>query len=208
LQHIYQRDYSTAIVSTSEIAVRAMRREDLKAMRAWGRHTDPLFTAYNVPALTEAECDAYWSVLSARPRTRQYAGLLDGTFAVHAIVRKIDPTFGSADLGFSSDPRVIGRGVGRRVIVELGRQLAADGFRTLTLDVAGYNLRAIAAYRAAGFHQTALRRLSADDSIDYAGLLASESHGWLREHLELRAGIPRVDIHTMEMRLDAESEGQ
>ena len=188
--------------------MRAMCRMDLDAMRAWGRHTDPLFIAYNVPALTDAECDAYWNALSARPRTRQYAGLLDGAFAVHAIVRKIDPVFGSADLGISSDPRVIGRGVGRRVIVELGRQLAADGFRTLTLDVAGHNRRAIASYRAAGFRQTALRRLSADDGIDYAGLLASESHGWLRDHLELRAGIPRVDILTMEMRLDAESAGQ
>ncbi len=185
-----------------------MCRADLDAMRSWGRHTDPLFTAYNVPALSDAECDAYWDVLSARPRTRQFAGLLDGAFAVHAIVRKIDPTFGTADLGISSDPRVIGRGIGRRVIVELGRQLAGEGFRTLTLDVAGYNLRAIAAYRAAGFRQTALRRLAADDSLDYVALLASPSHGWLRDHLELRAGIPRVDILTMEMRLDAESQGQ
>lgn len=198
-------EYTTGLVSPGTVSVRALQRADLDVMRTWGRHTDPLFLAYNVPALSDQQCDSYWNVLAARPRTLQYAGCLEGTFVAHAIVRKIDRVAGTADLGISSDPRIVGRGIGRRVIGALARLLAADGLCRLTLDVAGYNRRAIAAYRAAGFEQIAKRRLAADDGIDYAALLASESHGWLRDHLELRAGIPRVDILTMEMRLDAES---
>jgi len=201
-------EYTTAFVSDDEVHVRAMCRADLDVMRAWGRHSDPLFVSYNVPALSDADCDAYWSVLSARQKTRQYAGCLNGVFVAHVIVRKIDLAAGSADFGISSDPRFLGRGIGRRVIRALASELAADGFRLLTLEVAGFNRRAIAAYRAAGFRQTAIRRIAADDGIDYAGLLASESHAWLRDHLELRAGVPRVDILTMEMRLDAERVNQ
>lgn len=197
-------EYNTAIVADDTVSVRPMERADLSVMRGWGRHTDPLFLSYNVPALSEADCDAYWDVLAARPRTRQYAGCYAGAFVTHAIVRKIDPAAGTADLGISSDPRFIGKGIGRRVIRELAGLLARESFRRLSLDVAGYNVRAIAAYRAAGFVETARRRIAADDGIDYAGLLASESHGWMRDHCEMRAGIPRVDILTMEMRLDAE----
>jgi len=201
-------EYTTAFVSDDEVHVRPMCRADLDYMRAWGRHSDPLFVGYNVPALSDTDCDAYWSVLSARPKTRHYAGCLNSVFVAHVIVRKIDLAAGSADLGISSDPRFLSRGIGRRVIRALARELAADGFRLLTLEVAGFNQRAIAAYRAAGFHQTAIRRIAADDGIDYAGLLASESHAWLRDHLEMRAEIPRVDVLTMEMRLDAERVGQ
>lgn len=134
------------------VAVRPMQRDDVDALADWGRHDDPLFHQYNVPALSRGDADELWAFLSGDPlRWRPFAGLADGRFVASLIVRDVDPRIGEGELGIILDPACVGRGLGRRILAAFAAVLAAEGFRRLHLEVAGYNGRALAAYRAAGF---------------------------------------------------------
>lgn len=129
-----------------------MRREDVDALAAWGRHDEPLFRHYNLPTLSALGADELWAFFSGSPeKHRPYVGLAGERVVASMILSRIDPAAGSAELGIILDPACMGRGLGRRILVAFAAVLAGEGFRRLHLEVAGYNERAIAAYRAAGF---------------------------------------------------------
>jgi RimJ/RimL family protein N-acetyltransferase len=129
-----------------------MRREDVDALAAWGRHDEPLFRHYNVPALSALAADELWAYLAGSPAERRpYAGVEGERVVASLILRQMDHAAGSAELGIILDPACMGRGLGRRILESFAAVLAGEGFRRLRLEVAGYNERAIAAYRAAGF---------------------------------------------------------
>lgn len=129
-----------------------MRREDLAGFATWGRHTEPRFRLYDVGALSEPEVDALWRILSGSPGSRPYAGLVDGRFAAQLMLRAIDETTRSGEIGIALDPRLIGHGLGRRILWAFLRYLVLEErFEYFGLEVAADNERAIAAYRSAGF---------------------------------------------------------
>jgi RimJ/RimL family protein N-acetyltransferase len=156
------------------VAVRPMRREDVDALAGWGRHDDPLFRQYNVPALSPADADDMWTVLAGDPAHRRpFAGLEDGRVVASLVVREATPGAGEGELGIILDPDRIGRGLGRRILDVFAAVLAAEGFRRLHLEVAGYNGRALAAYRAAGFAAIDEYWADPEPGIDAASLLDS-----------------------------------
>jgi RimJ/RimL family protein N-acetyltransferase len=156
------------------VAVRPMRREDVDALAGWGRHDDPLFRQYNVPPLSPADADDMWTVLAGDPAHRRpFAGLEDGRVVASLVVREATPGAGEGELGIILDPDRIGRGLGRRILDVFAAVLAAEGFRRLHLEVAGYNGRALAAYRAAGFAAIDEYWADPEPGIDAASLLDS-----------------------------------
>ncbi len=143
MQNVFQDEF---------VSVRPMRRDDVDALAVWGAHTDPLFRHYNVPLLSPADADALWTFLAGLPEQRRpFAGLAGSRVVASLIVRNMDAVTGEGELGIILDPACIGRGLGRRILAAFVAVLAGEGFRRLHLEVAGYNGRAIAAYRAAGF---------------------------------------------------------
>ncbi|MFN8222541.1 MAG: GNAT family N-acetyltransferase [Gaiellales bacterium] len=85
--------------------------------------------------------------------TRRYLGLmLGGELASIAGVHVYSPTWNAAALGnVATLPAHRGRGVGKTVCLALCRILAADGIRTISLNVKADNAPALAVYRALGF---------------------------------------------------------
>jgi diamine N-acetyltransferase len=149
-----------------------MRRDDVDAFAAWGRHDDPLFRHYNVPRLTRADADAMWAMLTSDPAVRRpYAGLAGERVVATLMVRNIDRAAGSGELGIMVDPAYLGQGLGRRILGAFLAVLKDDGFRRVHLEVAGYNERAIAAYRAAGFAVSGEHWAEPEPGIDVASLL-------------------------------------
>ena len=76
-----------------------MRREDVDAFAGWAQHRDPLFRHYNLPALTAADADELWAMLSGSPAARRpYVGLADERIvAITACPTGIAHTFMAAD---------------------------------------------------------------------------------------------------------------
>jgi RimJ/RimL family protein N-acetyltransferase len=190
--------------SEAIVAIRPMRRADVDAFAAWARHADPLFSHYNVPALTPATADELWAFLSGTPaKRRPYAGLLDGEVVATLVVRDMDPVAGAGELGIMIDPAYLGQGLGRRILGAFVAVLANEGFRRLHLEVAGYNRRAIAAYLACGF--TACDEYWADPEpgIDIEALLDGPAADTVSENVRLEPdGRYRARTIRMERRFN------
>ena len=150
-----------------------MQRSDVDAFAGWGRHVDPLFRHYNVPHLSRAEADAMWAMLSLDSAVRRpYAGLAGELVVATLMVRNIDRAAARGELGIMLDPAHLGRGLGRRILLAFLAVLEEDGFRHVLLEVAGYNERAIAAYRATGFTISGEHWAEPEPGVDIDSLLA------------------------------------
>jgi ribosomal protein S18 acetylase RimI-like enzyme len=185
------------------VAVRPMRRDDIAAFSTWGTHADPLFAHYDVRPLGPVETDDLWRTLASEPHLRRpYAALADGAVVGSLMVRPAGA--GVGEVGIVLDPARIGRGLGRRILAAFVAVLRAEGFCRLRLDVAGYNARAIAAYRASGFATVDERWDVPEPGIDVATLLEGPSAAALAPHVMLGAdGRYRLRVVRMERRLDA-----
>lgn len=187
----------------ANVAVRPLRRADLNAFGSWGRYEDPVFRHYDPRPLGSHEADALWRQLSHTPGTRAYAGLAGGRFVASLIVRDLDVRAGSGEIGIMLAPALVGRGLGPRILRTFAAVLAVEGIHRLRLEVAGFNRRAIAAYRAAGFSQTGERWGEAEPGIDLATLLATPAAEVVREHVRPAPdGTLRVRILRMELRTE------
>jgi ribosomal protein S18 acetylase RimI-like enzyme len=191
------------VTAEAIVAIRPLRRGDVAAFATWGRHDDPLFAHYNVRALSAAEADGLWRALAGEPHLRRAYAALAGDDVVGSLVVRLAGTE-TGDVGIVLDPRRIGRGLGRRILAAFVVVLAGEGFRRLQLDVAGYNARAIAAYRATGFAAVAERWDEPEPGIDVEALLRGPSATALAPHVTLGAdGRYRMRVVRMERRLDA-----
>ena len=180
-----------------------MRRDDLDAFADWGRHDDPLFRHYDPRALDAVEADDLWRFLAGSPRSRlPYVGLAEGRVVASLLVRNIDRAAGTGEIGIVLDPHRVGRGLGRRILERFAEVLAAEGFRRLVLDVMGYNGRAIAAYRAAGFEVAAERWDDPEPGIDLGALLAGTAAERLLPHVRIEDGRYRARVVRMHRRLE------
>ncbi|MEU6238774.1 GNAT family N-acetyltransferase [Kitasatospora sp. NPDC047058] len=126
----------------------------------------PLFRELRLAALAEAPY-AFGSTLAAwqgegdreeRWRSRLIPGALDLVALVDgepsAMATGV-PGDGSAELiSMWVGPKARGRGVGARLIAEIGQWAARQGFSTLRLAVMPHNPHAIALYERAGFTDT------------------------------------------------------
>ncbi len=184
------------------VAVRPMRRTDLDAFAAWAKHEEPLFRHYDVRPLTPEDADDLWRVLAGAPAVRRpYAAVVGGAMVGSLVVRPVGD--GTGEVGIVLDPRRIGRGLGRRILAAFVVVLGAEGFGRLRLDVAGYNGRAIAAYRAAGFVTVGERWDEPEAGIDVGALLDGPSGAALAPHVRLEPdGRYRMRVVRMERSLD------
>jgi diamine N-acetyltransferase len=196
--HISNNAADSAIV-----AIRPMRREDVDAFATWAHHIDPLFRHYNVPALSDGDADELWAYLSGTPEVRRpYAGFAGDRMVATLIVRNMDPALGSGELGIMVDPAFLGRGLGRRILGAFVEVLANEGFRRLHLEVAGYNGRAIAAYRASGFAVRDEYWADPEPGIDVGSLLDGPAAGTVSPNVRLEPdGRYRARIVRMERRI-------
>ena len=86
-------------------------------------------------------------------------------------------------MGIALHPAYVGRGLGPRILRAFAEVLAGEGIQRLRLEVAGFNHRAIGAYRGAGFVETGDRWGEAEPGIDFGTLLASPAGEAVRRHV-------------------------
>lgn len=180
-------------VAHAAARIRPLVRADVQQMQAWQRHADPLFAPYNVPVLTDDQQAAFWEYWTGKPDTVSLAGEIDGRFIAHILLRGCDRNAATADLGISMDPAFVGRGIGTQLL-QLTRSYAATqlGIYTITLEVAGWNRRALRAYQKAGFVETGRVWMPWDTPVDFRALLADPAHEWLKPFVRIDMGYTIV----------------
>lgn len=164
-------------------------------MTRWQRHTDPLLVPYNVPPLAQDQEEQFWEYWTSKPSTVSLAGEMDGRLIAHVLLRAVDLHASSADLGISMDPACIGAGIGTKLL-QLTRTYAGQelGIRTITLDVAAWNRRALRAYEKAGFQEIGRRWVQWDTPVDLRALLAQAGNEWLAEFVRIDTGYTIVEV--------------
>lgn len=138
---------------TEELIVRPLRVEDVFQLQSWGKHTDPLFYAYNFPYTRPREF-ILWHQSKYFPLRRYIFGAFLGEKLVGYITLKQIRWFrGEAFMGVAFDPNMLSRGLGTEAI----RQYVALVFKrfkhlhTIKLKTAVFNERAQKAYLKVGF---------------------------------------------------------
>ena len=153
--------------------------------------------------MTAGDADDLWRLLNADPVTRRpYAGLAGDRVVATLMLRNIDVVAAAGEIGIMLDPACLGQGLGRRILAAFMAVLAADGFRRIYLEAAGYNERAIAAYHAAGFTVSDEYWAEPEPGVDIASLLEGPAAGAVRPNVRCEPdGSYRTRIVRMERRL-------
>jgi RimJ/RimL family protein N-acetyltransferase len=166
-----------------------------------------MYRHYDLSPMTRPAADALWRALNAEPGIRRpYAGLLGERLVAMLILRSSRPQTGAGEIGIVLDPAEIGRGLGPRILRAFIAVLAAEGLRRLSLEVAGFNRRAIGAYRAVGFAITGEHWGEAEPGLDLGTLLMGPGAAEVAMHVRpTDGGGHTMRILRMERRLDQET---
>lgn len=138
---------------TETISVRPLSVEDVYQLKNWGKHTDPLFYAYNFPYTRPREF-MLWYQSKYFPLRRYIFGAFLGEQLVGYITLKQIKWFkGEAFMGVAFDPNLLSRGYGTKAI-EAYVELVFHRFKwihTIKLKTAVFNERAQKSYLKVGF---------------------------------------------------------
>jgi RimJ/RimL family protein N-acetyltransferase len=135
------------------VTLREMTRADVDRWLEWPRHTDPLFLAFNPPAMSPRQRDLYYARKLRAANARQFSvddgeGVLVGRMNL----REIDGFARTAVLGVSFRPDRLGEGLGTEALeLLLALFFERMAMNALFLDVAAYNTRARRCYERCGF---------------------------------------------------------
>jgi len=138
---------------SARIHIRSWRRHDDELADEWPAYDDPLDTLWNLPRQLTAGSMQWHNGFDSVSMRRTWAVEDSGGRLIGRIsLREIDEQRGMARLGITFGAPFVGRGLGTEALaIFLDYYFSDLGFRTMVLDVAGPNLRAVRCYRRLGF---------------------------------------------------------
>lgn len=140
-------------IKGNRIKIKSLEVKDVYEMLNWGKHQDPLFKDYNFPELSDEEIVKWYNYRTQQRNTKCFS-VIDGQDRMigYINIRNIRRIWKSARLGIVFDPDILNKGYGTEAI-----KLLLDYFfnimkmKTMYLDVAKFNKRAIKCYEKCGF---------------------------------------------------------
>lgn len=135
------------------IRIAPIKLEDVFAMRDWGIHKNPLLFDYNLPPLKDEDLER-WYYLKTKGRSKRYYCVYneENKFIGYIGIKNIRRILREATLGIVFDPNYINQGYGTEgIITFLDYYFNKIKMKTLYLEVAKFNKRAIRCYEKSGF---------------------------------------------------------
>lgn len=122
-------------------------------LRAWDRYDDPLFNDYNFPYVYDCDIEKWYNLRVSQPDSKSFAVVNEDYKTIGLVnIKNIRKILKTANLGIVFDKRYINHGYGTRALIELLSYFFGQmNMRTLYLDVAVHNKRAIRIYEKCGF---------------------------------------------------------
>lgn len=182
------------------VVIRDMVREDLDRMEEWAPFEDPLYALWDVQLPHTIGGDIWFTSYANDPSRRLYAiedrsGQLIGRMSLREIEGHT-----SARLGIGFGAQWVGQGYGTDAIKTfLPHFFETLGFRTLYLDVAAPNRRAVCCYEHCGFQRIGMcyRDIGFDAHLDF---LSDDHYRDVRRFFRRRGNVNEVLFY--EMKLD------
>lgn len=136
------------------VIITPMKLKDVYSMMGWGKHDNPLFFDYNLPSLTHEEIREWYSYKTGRSNKKYYSVFnKDHRLIGYMGIKRIRRLWKDAVLGIVFDPNYINQGYGTETITTyLEYYFNEMKMRTMYLEVAKFNKRAIKCYSKSGFY--------------------------------------------------------
>ncbi len=195
---------SPLYIQGAQVSVRLWENRDDSTQRTWPRYKDPFCELWNIPrspSLYNSLLSSYVGILGGR---RVWAiEHFDSKLIGRISLRDIDQRTHQARLGISLRPDYVGQGLGTEAMkLFLDYFFDELHFRTMVLDVAAFNLRAVHCYERLGFAQ-----VGHEWRKSYSGngrqALTDPAYRHLQPYFQYERGIMWVQF--LEMALDGSS---
>ncbi|WP_352418758.1 GNAT family N-acetyltransferase [Proteiniborus sp.] len=173
----------------SRIKIRPLRHEDVYRMQNWGKHDDPLFYDYNFPNLNDEEILQWYNYRISNKNSKSFSVFDEEDKMIGYIsIKNIRKLMKTSRLGIVFDPTILNNGYGSEAImILLEYYFNVMEMKTLYLDVAKFNKRAIRCYEKCGFKK--IREYQAKYSNFRSELFDDNSYVWDEEFFSIKNNV-------------------
>lgn len=140
-------------IQGEKVCLEPLKLKNVYHMREWGRYESPLFNDYNFPQLDDFEVRKWYDIKILQKNTQSFAVINEEEKTIGFIsLKDIRKLLKIASLGITFDANYINKGYGTDAIKTLLKYyFESINMRTIYLDVATHNIRAIKCYEKCGF---------------------------------------------------------
>lgn len=141
------------IIKSGKLRLSSLQLYNVYDLKEWGHYDDPLFSDYNFPDLDDYEIKNWYDTRVLKTSSKSFAVLLEGERTIGLInIKDIRKILKVANLGIVFDPKFVGKGYGTTALKAIIKYYFENmNMRSLYLDVAKHNKRAIRCYEKCGF---------------------------------------------------------
>lgn len=140
-------------IKIDDLCITSLKLNNVYDLRDWAGYEDPLFTDYNFPELDDYEIRQWFRNRVEQSTSKNYAVINNQNKTIGLIhIKNIRKILKVANLGIVFDSKFVNKGYGTRSLQAVIRYFFETmNMRTLYLDVAKHNKRAIRCYEKCGF---------------------------------------------------------
>lgn len=141
------------LIEGKRVKIGEFNIQDVYFMRNWGKHDNPLFEDYNFPQMDDDEI-VEWYESKTLGMNKKYFSVYNehDRFIGYLGIKHIRRMLKESTLGIVFDPNFLNEGYGTEAIKTFLKYYFSDlGMKTLILEVAKFNKRALRCYEKCGF---------------------------------------------------------
>ena len=184
------------IIKVDKLTIMSLQLHNVYDLKAWDKYDDPLFSDYNFPDLDDYEMKNWFNTRTSKLSSKSFAVTLEGERTIGLInIKDIRRVLKVANLGIVFNPRFISKGYGTTALRAIIKYYFEDmNMRSLYLDVAKHNKRAIKCYEKCGFKKVKKYTIKSN------GISKKEIHSrYIEEDFMVKDGI--IHLYCYKMRL-------
>lgn len=142
-------------IRVDDLCIVSLKLNSVYDLRDWEGYDDPLFRDYNFPELDDYEVREWFKFRVEQSKSINFAILNDRNKTIGLIhIKNIKKILKVASLGIVFDSKFINKGYGTKSLKAVIKYyFEVMNMRTLYLDVAKHNKRAIRCYEKCGFEK-------------------------------------------------------
>jgi RimJ/RimL family protein N-acetyltransferase len=144
------------MIKGERVKISELKLDDVFQMQKWGKHSNPLFYDYNFPELTDEEVEEWYRIKKGKKNKKCFSIKNKSDKVIgYMTIKDIKRFKRQATLGIVFDPEYINKGYGTEAIkVFLSYYFNQMKMKSMKLQVAKFNKRAIRCYEKCGFIKT------------------------------------------------------
>ncbi|KNF07145.1 acetyltransferase, GNAT family [Gottschalkia purinilytica] len=141
------------VIKGHRVKILPLKLEHVFKMKNWGKYQSLLFEDYNFPDLNDREVKKWFDIKTSEKTSKNFIVINENEIIIgYVAIKNIKKLNKSSTLGITFDYNYINKGYGTDTILAmLDYYFNVMKMRTMYLDVAKHNKRAIRCYEKCGF---------------------------------------------------------